>query len=104
MLSLDGMQITCVVNFKEETRKGKKYYKIKQFRIKIAIENAHFDFKNLFNGEKQLGDNVLNVLNENGLVLFEDVKEGVQNAYAEIAKNIAARLFHNIPVDEIFLP
>ncbi|KAJ8926177.1 hypothetical protein NQ314_021477 [Rhamnusium bicolor] len=103
-ITLSGAKIIHTIKFKEEIKNKKVYFKIISYRVEFTVENAHFQFENLFNGDKQLAENILKVLNENGRVLFEDASEGIDKSYAEVYKNIATRFFQNVPVDDIFLP
>ncbi|CAH1159732.1 unnamed protein product [Phaedon cochleariae] len=91
------------ITFKEHTKNGKRYFHVETYKLNIAIKGAKYDFENLFDGDKNLAESILKVVNENWDVIFGDVKSGVENAYATVFKSIARKFFNTIPVDEIFL-
>lgn len=97
------MTFVHTITFEEETKNDKSYFKIISYTLSIEPNGAHYHFDNLFNGDKQLSANILKTLNDNWKEIYDDVKEGYQNAYAEIFKTMASGLFSNVPIQEIFL-
>ncbi|CAH1159731.1 unnamed protein product [Phaedon cochleariae] len=91
------------ITFKEMMKKGKKLFHVEDYKLSITIKGAHYDFRNLFDGDKNLADNILKVINENWNVIFDDVKHGVESSYAAVFKALANKVFDNIPMDDIFL-
>lgn len=66
--------------------------------IKLFVKNYSFDpqhikfnFENLFNGDKTLGDNINKVLNENWVSVWNDV----QGSYREVFKRIFGTLIND---------
>ncbi|XP_018572579.1 circadian clock-controlled protein-like [Anoplophora glabripennis] len=103
LLTFDDMTIENTIAFEEETRNDKSFFKIESYKISVNIKKAHYYFGNLFNGDKQLADNILKVLNDNSKEIFYDIKSGLDLSYAEVFKLVANRLFNDVPVNEIFL-
>jgi hypothetical protein len=54
-------------------------------------ELVSYNFENLFNGDKQLGDNINRVLNDNWKEVFDDVKAD----YIKVVDRIIVQLFNN---------
>ncbi|XP_050348940.1 protein takeout-like [Nymphalis io] len=82
---------------------GKIHAQIKNFKLKCeALEPLYFDFKNLFNGQKDLSDAVHKFAHEN----WREVTELVQDPvfYAIMRKNIANtnKYLKHVPLEEIF--
>ncbi|CAH2009117.1 unnamed protein product [Acanthoscelides obtectus] len=102
-IKLSDVTMEHAVKFKEETKGGKKYLIVDSYTLKININGAHYDFQNLFDGDKLLADNILTVINENWKEVFDDVRSGIEGAYSEVCKHIANGLFTHIPYNEIFL-
>lgn len=100
---LDDSTFSHTITFEEETKNNKLYFKITSYKISITPTNAHYHYDNLFNGDQQLSTNTLQVLNDNWKEIYDDVREGVENAYAEIFKAVGNRLFSSVPIQEIFL-
>lgn len=83
-------------------RDNVKYYAVEECTLDMKCTDAHYDFKNLFNGNKQLADGILKVINDNPLDIFNDVKPGVDKSYALVCKALAQFLFEKVPADAIF--
>jgi len=83
-------------------KKGKDYADFKLFDADIRPKRVTFDFKNLFDGNKELGDGMNNVLNENWKEVFNDVKSGYKDAIGAIFIDIGNRIFKKVPLEEIF--
>lgn len=97
-----GTTIVHNIQFKEKTKGGKRFWIVDDYRIKMTVSGAHFDYKNLFNGNKLLGDNVLKVMNENWKEVSENLIGGLEKAYNVISKSLANIVFEKIPIDDIF--
>lgn len=52
------MKIHHTMSFDYVERKGKTYMKVSDFTVTMDPEKVVFKFDNLFNGEKELGDNI----------------------------------------------
>lgn len=83
-------------------RDSKKYYTIEECTLDMKCSNAHYKFENLFNGDKRLADNILKVINDNPLDIFNDVKPGVDKSYALVCKALAQLVFEKVPANMIF--
>lgn len=90
------------IHFDKENKNNKQYLKVKLYTARITVEGAHFDFQNLFNGDKRLGDNILKVINENWSVIFDDVKDGVNNSFSKVFEAVAKIFFSKIPTENMF--
>lgn len=88
--------------FKEETRNDVKYYAVDDCLLDLKCTGAYYDFRNLFNGDQRLAENILEVINDNSLDLFNDVKPGIDKSYGIVFKAIAKQFFDKVPADEIF--
>ncbi|XP_044260588.1 protein takeout-like [Tribolium madens] len=99
---LDHIGVDIIFHFEEYEKKNKKYYKIKSTELSMTPNLIKFDLKNLFHGDKALGDNILKVMNENWEEVFRDVKSGYEKAFAQIFTSIFNRLLERISVNELF--
>lgn len=84
-------------------KNGELFMKLKLYNIKLIPEKVHFDFKNLFNGDKLLGDTMNNFMNENSKLVFNELKGGFQDALGYVFKDISNKLFTKVPMQRIFL-
>ncbi|KAK5638588.1 hypothetical protein RI129_012883 [Pyrocoelia pectoralis] len=114
MLSIMG-EGDCTIKLKNEKanlhligefteRNGKRYVEIEELKLKLDPEKVEMDFKNLFNGDPNLGPQINTIMNENWRQIFNDVGHAYEAALGDIFKNIANRIFKRIPYDELFLP
>lgn len=62
-----------------------------------------FNFENLFNGDKRLGDEINKVLNENWDSIYNDVRSSYDESFGLIFKDIANRIFNRVPFNDLFL-
>jgi len=102
-VTLYNMKIHHVLKFDYVERKGKTYMRAVDFTTQMDPDRVTFQFDNLFDGDKQLGDNINKVLNENGLEVFNDVKPGYEKGFALIFKGMANRILPKVAVKDIFL-
>lgn len=99
-----GLEIQNVFVFEEVVKKnGKKYYNVISSVFDIVhSDNIHFDFQNLFNGNKELGDNILKVMNDNWEQVFDELGIGYEKAVAAATRAIANQVFSKISISELF--
>lgn len=90
------------LKFAEKSKEGKIYWVVDDYTLKFSLKGVSFDYKNLFNGNKLLEENILKVLNENWKEVSEVLIEGLEKAYSTVLKSVANQLFAKVPVDEIF--
>ncbi|XP_050316008.1 protein takeout-like [Anthonomus grandis grandis] len=102
-VTLFNMKIHHIMSFDYIEKKGKTYIKVTDFKVTMAPERVEFKFDNLFNGQKDLGDNINKVLNENNKEVFDDVRPGYEKSFGLIFKDLANRVLHKVPVNDIFL-
>ncbi|CAG9767575.1 unnamed protein product [Ceutorhynchus assimilis] len=102
-LQLQNSFSNHTLDFQEQTKDGIVYYKPTKYTIKISTEHANFNFENLFDGNKLLGDNINKVVNQEWKLIFLDVRDGFQEAFGQIFLDYAKRIFEKVPMKEIFL-
>ena len=84
-------------------KNGKKYIQTEKFQLDFEPSRLHMNLENLFNGNKALGDNMNQFLNQNWKEIYAELKPAVTFAVEEILKGIINRIFLKIPYKEIFL-
>ncbi|KAH0820768.1 hypothetical protein GEV33_002023 [Tenebrio molitor] len=73
--TLINLYVKCVLGYEEVKKKGKTYMKFVKSEVKITPGKIHFNFNNLFNGDKTLGDNINQLLNDNWAVDMDKTSE-----------------------------
>ncbi|KAL5240746.1 hypothetical protein ACI65C_008157 [Semiaphis heraclei] len=85
-------------------KNGKTFVQIKKVNLKVAsVKNLKVNLENLFNGNKQLGDSMNSILNQNWEVLLEELKPAFEEAIGAISQDIVNKVFQKTAYSDIFL-
>lgn len=87
----------------EFEKKGKKYWNIKEYGLKIRPEKVYFRFDNLFGGDERLGKQMNSFMNENSNEIFAEMRGPFEESFGLIFQSIANRVFMRVPINEIFI-
>ncbi|KAJ8939704.1 hypothetical protein NQ318_009804, partial [Aromia moschata] len=68
-----------------------------------VAEKNHYQFDNLFNGDKLLGDRINEFLNEHQVELHEDLKGSLSEVINSIVTTIVKSMLSTVPFDEVFV-
>ncbi|CAD6991745.1 unnamed protein product [Ceratitis capitata] len=82
---------------------GATYMKTDKFRVMIKPSKVLFNFENLFNGDKALGDNMNLFLNENWKEIFQEVDVSFSKEMGKLMSGIIDGVFSKIPYDKLFV-
>lgn len=83
-------------------KNGKKYIQTERFNLDFDTTRMHINLENLFNGDKALGDNMNQFLNQNWRDILNELKPAITFAVEEILKGIINRIFMKVSYDEIY--
>ncbi|XP_055389247.1 protein takeout-like [Condylostylus longicornis] len=83
-------------------KKGKKHGKVRKLVADLKIGDLDIDFENLFNGNKQLSDNMNVFLNENWREIWNEVKKSAIGAFESVFRTLIDNTFSKLPYDELF--
>ncbi|KAJ8970833.1 hypothetical protein NQ317_000706, partial [Molorchus minor] len=67
-------------------------------------QKNHYQFDNLFNGDKILGDRINEFLNEHQAELHEDLKGSLSEVINSVVTSILKSIIATVPYDEVFVP
>ncbi|KAK9874609.1 hypothetical protein WA026_005440 [Henosepilachna vigintioctopunctata] len=81
---------------------GELHLKIVRSSIKYSFERITFNFENLFDGNKELGDKVNEFLNENWDILLVDFGPGISDTILKIYRSIFDAICLQIPMKYFF--
>jgi hypothetical protein len=70
--------------------------------VTLNPELISFSFENLFDGNKELGDNTNQVLNDNWKEVFDDVKNGYSEVFSQILIKLYDNFFSKVSLEEAF--
>ncbi|XP_045472956.1 protein takeout-like [Harmonia axyridis] len=83
-------------------KNGKHYLQFGKDEVIIEPGSMEWNIQGLFNGNKQLGDSLNSVLNENWKELLQQFGPVISEVYGSIAKEVLRKLYDRIPIEEIY--
>ncbi|KAJ8716748.1 hypothetical protein PYW07_003375 [Mythimna separata] len=100
-LTTKKFRLIIDLELKTFTKDGKTYKNVKNIKVNAeALEPVVYDFRNLFNGQKDLADAVLKFANENWKEVADEVQLPVFMANVKKVVKNANKYMKTIPVDE----
>ncbi|XP_055903324.1 protein takeout-like [Eupeodes corollae] len=100
-LTMDNVKLIMQLNAEPLVKNGKTYMHVKKLKLDVETTRLHFDFKNLYNGDKNLGDSTNLFLNENWKDIFGEVRKTMTSAFASVFKKVINDILKNFPYDEL---
>ncbi|XP_067014581.2 protein takeout [Anabrus simplex] len=97
-----GVTGKASLNGHPETRNGKVYMELDEFKFEIKVDHATIMMNNLFNGNKELGDAMNKFMSDNWEAVFAELKPVVDQAISAILKDVAQKVFKKFPYEELF--
>ena len=88
--------------YEEYKKKEKTHIKVVSATLKLTPSLIHFKYENLFNGDKRLGDNINQVMNENWEALYEDIEESFNQVVIKIFTSLVNSVFSKLSIEEAF--
>lgn len=82
---------------------GETYVNITNYRIKFKPKYVTFDFENLFNGDKVLGDTMNQFMNQNWKAVFNGLIPEYAKFFGSKFISVANNVFQKVPLKNIFL-
>lgn len=87
----------------EKRSNGKEYYKMNKIKATLDTTRFYMQLTNLFNGDKLLGDNMNQFLNDNWEDILKELKPAIIASFTNIFRAIIVNVFENVPYNELFL-
>ncbi|XP_055850815.1 protein takeout-like [Episyrphus balteatus] len=101
-ITMDNLRLKVSILAESLVKDGETYMNVKNVKLQIETSRLHFDFRNLFNGDKVLGDNMNLFLNENWKEIFGEVRNSITAAFASIFQSVIANVFSKYPYSKLF--
>ncbi|EFA05092.1 Protein takeout-like Protein [Tribolium castaneum] len=86
----------------EFEKRKKKFMTVTNATLSMEPQLIQFHLENLFNGDKALGDNVVQVMNDNWREVFSDVRPSYEEAFSQIFAAIFNNLLRKVPIVDLF--
>lgn len=97
----DGPHMECDLKGKVTEKKHDKYLQVDKFETKLSPDHVTMNFTNLFNGNKELGDNMNKFLNENWEEIMKELGPAIGGSISAGFKELANRVFQRVPLSQI---
>ncbi|KAM7361884.1 protein takeout-like [Cochliomyia hominivorax] len=90
-------------DLKPVEKNGQVFAQLEHVKLEIKPDLVQFQFNNLFNGDKALGDNMNQFVNENWRDIFNELEPGLSKALGLVAKQMFNNVFSKFPYNELLL-
>lgn len=101
--SLENVYVKFSTDLKPVEKNGQIYATLEHVKLEMDVENTHFQFDDLFNGNKELSDNMNKILNESSKEVFEEIKPSLTKGLGLIMKELVNGFFDKYPYADYFL-
>uniref|UniRef100_A0A1A9UNH9 Uncharacterized protein n=1 Tax=Glossina austeni TaxID=7395 RepID=A0A1A9UNH9_GLOAU len=85
-----------------DEKDGEVYMKLKNFRFHVDPQSFIFQFDNLFNGDKALGDNMNKFLNENWKEIFNELRASIEKEFGAVVEKVIGQVYTKYPYAKYF--
>ncbi|XP_047108046.1 protein takeout-like [Schistocerca piceifrons] len=102
-ITLTDLDVDITVQWELETKDdGKEYIKPVDSDIKYEMSRAYMYLDNLFDGDKLLGDNTNQFLNENWQEVVKEIGPALAEALSQVVTLVLSGIAGLVPYDEVF--
>jgi len=101
-ITLVDPEITMTFDGKSIKRNNNEHLGIENAKLTFKVSKLVFDFENLYNGDKVLGESTNQFLNENWNDIFREIKANIFDAFTLIAENTLRNTFNKVPYNDLF--
>ncbi|ALC46906.1 CG11854, partial [Drosophila busckii] len=100
---LEHCKIHVVVKMKAGTNaEGQTMAEVQDVIMQVDPQKVHYSMENLFNGQKDLSDNLHALINDNWKDIFNELKDDIGGGMGKIFKALLNRAFSKLPLEEVF--
>ncbi|XP_016952742.1 protein takeout [Drosophila biarmipes] len=79
------------------------FAEVVDIKVEVTPQHVSYQLENLFNGQKDLSDNMHALINENWQDIFNELKPGIGEAFGLIAKTVLDRIFGKLSLEQLFV-
>ncbi|KAJ3650912.1 hypothetical protein Zmor_016987 [Zophobas morio] len=96
--------LRCVYHagYKDYVKNNKTYFMVDNDVLDAEPEEVYINFENLFGGNKEVGDNINKVLNENAKEIYEERKPVYNDLMKQVVTEVLNRVFAKVSIEEAF--
>ena len=89
-------------NLKKVEKNGKTYAELHNVKLHLKPELVQFQFKNLFNGDRALGDNMNKFMNDNWSDIYQELEPSFTKGLSLISKQMINNVLSKYPHETFF--
>jgi len=101
-ITLVEPEITMTFDGKGVKRNNNEHVAMENAKLTFKIDRLVFNFENLYNGDKTLGESTNKFLNDNWSDIFREIKANIFDAFTLIAENTLRNTFNKVPYNDLF--
>ncbi|XP_020811587.1 protein takeout [Drosophila serrata] len=104
VIRLKDCKIRAQIKFKA-VHKGEHqtFAEVESASVDIDPSHVTYHLEGLFNGQKELSDNMHVLINENWHEIFNELKPSIGEAFGLITKSVLGRIFGKLPLEHLFV-
>lgn len=87
---------------RSEMRNGKEYLVPTNLNLTFDITRLHYQFDNLYNGDRLLGDGTNAFLNENWEDIYKELRSLIFDGFSLIVQQTMVNMFQKVPFRDLF--
>lgn len=100
---LSGVTTNVTYRGTGEQRDGDIYMKIVNTTVSMDVKDINFNFKNLYNPDGRIGQNINWFLNRLSMRIFQELRPLVEETQSKLACMLSERFFKRVPYSEFYL-
>ncbi|XP_032305368.2 protein takeout [Drosophila ananassae] len=101
---LKKSRIHAVINFKPVSKgEHQTFAEVVDVKVDVSPSHVTYHLEGLFNGQKELSDNMHALINENWQEIFNELKPGIGEAFGLITKAVLSKVFGKYPLEQLFI-
>ena len=85
--------------YKDYVKNNKTYFMVDNDVLDAEPEEVYINFENLFGGNKEVGDNINKVLNENAKEIYQERKPVYNDLMKQVVTEVLNRVFAKVSIE-----
>nr|XP_016927156.1 protein takeout isoform X1 [Drosophila suzukii] len=103
-IRLKKTKVHAFIKFKRVSKgEHQTFAEVVDIKVEVTPQHVSYHLENLFNGQKDLSENMHALINENWRDIFNELKPGIGEAFGLIAKSVVDRIFGKLSLEQLFV-
>lgn len=104
MRFIENCKVSAVAKFVPVSKGPQETYaKATELKMKLEPSRVSYKLENLFNGQKDLSDNLHILINENWREVFNELQADISGGMSLIFKSVLNKALSKYPLEQLFL-